>query len=751
MHSDILTIGKASDNDLVLAQPHISRHHCRLVRKLDGLIIEDLNSTFGTYVNGSKVTRARVTISSIVVLAGRDRLDWNNSTIVSWLQNSSVKEEQYQDNPQSGISVFDLNSYGVDTITIGRSPSCDIVLANPRISRNHAKAQKNPDGTWTLENLSPNGTHLDGSRITKRVLSPRSQVVLAGKPIVLISTASGEMPVYIDSDEELHHGGEALVEVEDLSFTVPDGQGRKTILSDISLCIQPGEFVGLIGPSGSGKTTLMLMLNGYNKPSSGHIAINNINLHKQLDTFKGFIGYVPQDDIMHRELTVEGSLLYNAKLRLPDLDDGEQRRQVLKVINELGLEKTRNVLIGSPEKKGISGGQRKRVNLAQELITEPSFLLLDEPCSGLDPKSEHDVMKLLKKLSRNGKTIMLTTHGIIQRNFKLLDKLIVLGEGGRLTYFGPAREATKFFGVSEPEDIFDALQDKGSSFWNNKYKNSQFFKPTGDASYYSESSELSVPKPKSHNKFKQLMVLCMRYTDIKWRDKLLSAILLAQAPIIGLLLLLTGEYSDKGGVNIWSFLLVVSSIWLGVSNAAREIVSERAIYKRESMVFLSPGNYLLSKFIILGIIEIIQCFLMLLICYNACSFMGSFIDIYFILLFISISATGLGLLISSFSSSEAQAMALVPMFLIPQVILSGAIVQINHLILKIPAMTMLGRWGWEAVMLVESKTMGSLESNQFVTQFSLNSGNMPVDLIVIGGWLVVYIGMTVHRLREINK
>ncbi len=747
MNQNIFSIGKALDNDLVFKNPHISRYHCQLVRKLDGLFIEDLDSTNGIYVAGKKVTTAKIDSSSVIVLGGVERLNLSDQKITKWLNGSKEGANSSRSDFNSVSSVYDLDSYSKNQVTFGRDPSNDVVLTHPRISRHHATAEKNSDGTWTLNDFSANGIFINGKRIKQERLTAGSSVVFAGLPISLVSSSSGvELPV----SNEMQRAGEALIEVENTTFSVPDGAGRKTILSDLSLRIQPGEFVGLIGPSGSGKTTFMLTLNGYNQPSSGRISINHINLHQQLDSFKGFIGYVPQDDIMHRELTVESNLLYNAELRLPDLDDNERRRQVLKVINELGLEKTRNVLIGTPEKKGISGGQRKRVNLALELITEPSFLLLDEPCSGLDPKSEKDVMIMLRKLSRSGKTVMITTHGIMDRNFKLLDKLIVLGEGGHLTYFGPSMEAIKFFGVAAPEDIFDALKEKGTSYWHNTYRNSSYFKSFAHASNRGNTSSLVSPKPTKHNMLKQLVVLCKRYSEIKWRDKLLSAMLLAQAPLIGLLLLMVATYSNQS-YPIWTFLLVISSLWLGVSNAAREIVSERAIYKRESMVFLSPGNYLLSKFIVLSVIEAVQCLLLLLICYNACNLSGNFLHIYFLLLFVSIAGTALGLLISSASSSEAQAMALVPMFLIPQVILGGAIVQFTDIIPKIPAFTMLSRWGWEAAMLLETAKVNTLEATQQLSYFNLKDGNIPLDLTIIGGWMLIYIGITVYNLVKVNK
>ena len=738
MTAEIFTVGKAEDNDLVIDDPHVSRHHCRFLRSGYLVLLEDLNSTNGTYVNGERVDRVCVTTADTVLLSGCFTIDWSNPQLRQWMGSQLSMQDNLKAN-SSHENVYDLNGYGKNAVTLGRSSTCDITLDNPRISRLHATATKDSDGYWVLKDSSTNGTFVDGVRITEKKLQPDSIVSLAGLPVQLSSAAASLQSDYMST-------GDACIELQNVSFTVQDGNSRKTILRNISLNIRPGEFVGLIGPSGSGKTTLMLLMNGYNNPSSGRIRVNNIDLVKNRESFRGFMGYVPQDDIIHRELTVESSLMYNAKLRLPDLDDMECRRQVYKVISDLDLKEAKNVIVGTPEKKGISGGQRKRVNLAQELITEPSVLFLDEPCSGLDPKSENDVMKMLQSLSRRGKTTLITTHGITERNFSILDKLIVIGKGGILAYYGPATDATKYFGVESPEDIFEALEKTGADAWNEHYCNSQYYHHSIQSDTNGDTSELTVPKPKQHGKLRQLFLLCQRYAEIKWRDKMLTAILMAQAPFIGLIILMATS-SNTTQHSTWCFLLVISALWLGVSNAAREIVSERAIFKRESKVFLDVKTYLASKFIVLAIFEAVQCLMLLAISYKACNLGASFVSIYLVLILISISATALGLLVSSYSSTEAQAMALVPLFLIPQVILGGALIGLDGF-LRVPAAAMLSRWGWEALFLMELEAgkLGGVAS--IANDPLLRDGNIPVDYLMIVVWMIVYAYLSKKRLEK---
>ena len=389
-----ITIGRYTTNDITLNSDSVSKHHAKISYRNGNFFIEDLNSTNGVFVNGAKVTKSSISSSDKINITKNIELKWND--ILSAFNNKrSIKTPPL---PKQQISKSEIK--------IGRHSDNDIVIDNIKVSRYHARLIKENDN-WFIEDLgSSNGTYVNGKKIKKISVSDKDSVLIGGIPLKLEDLLRKEKKIK----------GNVNITLDNVSFEI---NGKK-IIDDISLTIQPGEFVGLIGPSGSGKTTLMMLMNGMNAPTSGKILINNQSLHHNFEAFKGQIGYVPQDDIIHRELTVKESLLFTSKLRLQTTFTEDVDSQVNKVLKTLTLTDAQDVLIGTAEKKGISGGQRKRVNLAQELITEPSILFLDEPTSGLDPKSDNDVMNLLKNISERGKIVLLTTHAITEENFRIL-------------------------------------------------------------------------------------------------------------------------------------------------------------------------------------------------------------------------------------------------------------------------------------------------------------------------------------------
>lgn len=305
----------------------------------------------------------------------------------------------------------------------------------------------------------------------------------------------------------------------------------------------------------------MLMMNGIVKPTNGYVFINSQSIFSNFDSFKGQIGYVPQDDIIHRELKVKESLEYTAKLRINNYTETEIEPQVNRIIKTLNLSDATDTLIGSPEKKGISGGQRKRVNLGQELLTEPSILFLDEPTSGFDPKTDMDVMKLLKSIADRGKILILTTHNITEENFNILTHLVVLTKGGKLAYFGPANEAVKYFQVDKPYEIFDKLNEKPTDFWLSKYKNSNYYKDYVESRQSKKIKQL--PNREKYNSqrreidLKQFFTLSSRYLKIKLRDRISTLILILQAPLIAFLISLV--FSNQEGKVSALFVLTIAA------------------------------------------------------------------------------------------------------------------------------------------------------------------------------------------------
>jgi ABC-type multidrug transport system ATPase subunit len=577
--------------------------------------------------------------------------------------------------------------------------------------------------------------------------------------------------------------GRPLYEIEawDLVLEVPDrdnpGQ-MKLLLDHVSFKALPGDFIALMGPSGSGKTTLLLTLNGYLRPSAGQVRINGEDLHSIYDALRGSIGYVPQDDIVHPELTVWEAVRYSAKFRLPpDYSEEEIDRRVLTTLQQLGLEGVKHLQIGKPEKKVLSGGQRKRVNIAMELVTDPVIMFLDEPTSGLAADDTTALVQLLADLAKQtGKTIITTIHQPAKDEFEKFNLALIMGLGGVPIFFGPTHpDAYRFFGtwlerqgkpnaIDNPRDMFEMLNRREQPLlealrasnpnasrvqaraaaareWNADFFNDN--NPTFRAMFSgrrevgSGTSNSAVPtkRPTTHGQF---LYLFSRYFKIKQRDVAGSAIMLLQAPIIGVLLAVvfggqedvipywclgaiqelasrSGEIADGSNTlkemsptpdnAVAIFFVTVAAVWFGTSNAAREIVSERAIYVRERMVNLGLFNYVVSKFVLLSVVTVIQCSVLLGIVFFALGFSGglpAFGISLVTLIATAMNSVAIGLTLSTVVTSAEAAMALTPIALIPQVVLGGLMVpmttnpNLESLMLIMPA-----RWGFQGLVAQE--------------------------------------------------
>ncbi len=724
-----LTIGRAKENSIHINHPKVSSKHAH-IKLINGVfMIEDLDSSNGVFVNKKKITICRVTNNDEILLGNDCKLNWDviNSAVAKSsgsIVHTTSKEQRVNK---------DLSSKNI--ITIGRGSDNDIVINNVKSSRHHAQIKKFGED-WVIEDFeSANGTFVNGKKIKKQTITAQDKIIIAGIPLDLES---------IFFNEEIITG-DIKISIQDLSFIV-DG---KTIVENIGLTILPGEFVGLIGPSGAGKTTLMMMMNGVTKPSLGKVYINDQSLYDNFDSFKGQIGYVPQDDIIHRELKVEESLTYTAKLRFNKFSSTEISDQVNNVINTLDLTEAKTTLIGTAEKKGISGGQRKRVNLGQELLTEPSILFLDEPTSGLDPKSDHDVMNLLQEITNKGKIVVLTTHNITKENFEILTHLIVLTKGGKLAYFGHANKATSYFEVDKPFQIFDKLKGEQPDFWKRKYQDSQYYKTF--VKDRSDNNSAVLIKETTGNftqsreaNFSQLFILTQRYLKIKVRDKISTLILLLQAPIIAMLVSLVFGKPDEKTQAV--FILVIAAIWLGCSNAARELVSEQSIFKRERMVNLKIPSYLFSKMFVLSLLCLVQSLILVGTVSITLDLSGNFFQLFVILLLTSISSLSIGLFISSIVSTNEAAMGLIPIVLIPQVILGGLISTFGNMkeFVKLLAGLMLSRWSFEAVLISEFKGNQSFA----ISQIGFNLDNLLIDILVIILFNLVFLYSTAQILKR---
>jgi ABC-type multidrug transport system ATPase subunit len=717
------------------------------------------------------------------------------------------------------LGQFDFTSSAKPVRTIGRTPDNDIVINHPQVSSRHALLHSVGGRLFIEDRGSANGTFVHGHRIApgqKIPVQSGEKIYVGPMPLQIEVNASGAAEVYQEQDPADKWQGKPLYEIEawSLNLQVPDRDNpreMKTLLDDVSFKALPGDMIALMGPSGAGKTTLLLALNGYLPPTSGMVRINGEDLYNIYDTLRGSIGYVPQDDLVHPELTVFEAVRYSAKFRLPpDYSEAEIDARVEQTIKDLGLEGVKNLQIGRPEKKILSGGQRKRVNIALELVTDPVILFLDEPTSGLAADDTTALITLLHDLTKaTGKTIIMTIHQPAKDEFEKFTHCFVMGYGGVPMFFGPTRpDAYRFFGqmkeragkpndIDNPRDMFEmialrerpiyeALKARDPTAQRGQARRlaavewrAEFFR-NDNATYrrmYSGRRAVGdgqgtrgIPATRAQTSG-QLRLLLSRYFKVKVRDVGGTLIMLLQAPIIGILLAVVFGWQEKA-VPAWClgalqalstksdgkvgngdilkglestrdqtgaiFFLVVAAVWFGTSNAAREIVSERAIYLRERMVNLGLVNYVLSKYILLAGFCIIQCTLLLSIVFFALGFHGgppAFFMQLASLIATSLSAVALGLLLSTAVASSEAAMALTPIALIPQVVLGGLMVpattipHLKWLMYAIPA-----RWGFEGAVVPERNALEN--DSSWVIDLHMkstdNGYNSPGDFIEAG-------------------
>jgi ABC-type multidrug transport system ATPase subunit/pSer/pThr/pTyr-binding forkhead associated (FHA) protein len=683
------------------------------------------------------------------------------------------------------IGELSLDQLQNNLITIGRTPDNQIVVAHAQVSSKHAQIIKVGDQLFLEDRGSANGTFVRGQRLApgQRVPIVSGEKVFIGPMPLLIHIQESRVNVVVE--DSAAWAGKPLYEIEawDLFLEVPDRDNKgqmKTLLDHVSFKALPGDMIALMGPSGAGKTTLLMVLNGYLPPSSGQVRINGEDLYQIYDALRGSIGYVPQDDIVHPELTVFEAVKYSARFRLPpDYSEEEIDRRVDETLRDLGLEGVRNLQIGKPEKKVLSGGQRKRVNIALELVTDPVIVFLDEPTSGLAADDTTALITLLADLTKKtGKTIVMTIHQPAKDEFEKFNLCFIMGYGGIPTYYGPTPDAYGFFGgilqklnqphkrVDNPRDMFDmlnvreraVLEDMKRSDPNTprgvarmnaaKAWRAEFFRNEnplyvqmygGRRAIGTAPGARGVPGRADVAVFRQFSLLLSRYWKIKMRDRAGAAIMFLQAPIIGVLLWMVfggqtaavpfwclgalQELSTKNNMNQSSttnllntmqptmdhtaamFFVVVSCVWFGTSNAAREIVTERSIYLRERMVNLRLFNYVVSKFVLLSFFCVIQCTSLLGIVFFALGFNGGIVAFLLELANVTalaINATALGLLVSTMVASAEAAMALTPIALIPQVVLGGLMVPMTTNPNMKPMMYIMpSRWGFEGAIANE--------------------------------------------------
>ncbi|UCH14049.1 MAG: ATP-binding cassette domain-containing protein [Bacteroidales bacterium] len=529
-----------------------------------------------------------------------------------------------------------------------------------------------------------------------------------------------------------------------LEFRFPN---RNIGIRDISFSENHGKLIGIMGASGTGKTTLLNVLSGIESPSKGEVIINGVNLHKEKAKLEGVIGLIPQDDLLIEELTVFQNLYYNAKLCFKDKSDDEIVKLVNKTLQNLGLFEKKDLKVGSPFKKTISGGQRKRLNIALELIREPSILFIDEPTSGLSSKDSENVMDLLLELTLKGKLIFVVIHQPSSEIYKMFDKMIILDDGGYLIYYGNPVEAVMYYkrldaqinseigecptcGNVNPELLFNIIEAKVVDEFGN-YTDSRKVPPLKWNEYYKRNTKLrevktisdSPPKNlKIPNWIKQFRIYTIRDFLSKISNTQYIVLSILEAPVLGFILSYIIRYIEdpnstlyvfrvNENIHIFIFMALIVALFLGLTVSAEEIFRDRKMLKREAFLNLSRSSYLVSKIIILLVISAIQSFLFVIIA-NAILGIREMYFIYWLALFsTSAFANILGLNISASFNSAVTIYIIIPLIMIPMMILSGAMFSFDKLnrsigrVDKVPwiAEIMVTKWTYEALMVHQFK------------------------------------------------
>jgi ABC transport system ATP-binding/permease protein len=585
-------------------------------------------------------------------------------------------------------------------LRIGRVADNDLVLPDLDVSRHHAELRKSPTGTYEIVDLgSHNGVFVNGRRVSSAVLG-EADIVSIGRSTFRL--AGGELRVFVDE-------GEVTFSAQDLVVKVGGG---KILLNRVTFPIPEKSLVGVIGPSGAGKSTLLGALTGMRPADTGTVLYDNRDLYRNYAELRYRIGLVPQESVLHTQLTARRALQYSAELRFPsDTGANERDARVDEVMAELGLTKHANTRADR-----LSGGQLKRVNVAQELLTKPSLLFLDEPTSGLDPGLDKSVMEQMRDLAHDGRTVIVVTHSVA--NLDTCDRLLVLVPGGNIAYYGPPDEGLKYFGLAGWAEVFQAFERYPDRDWAAEYAASQAHaqyvlgqrpKPPTKAQDESSIPE-AVPQPRGA--LHQMGTLTRRYIRVIAADRGYLTITALVPLLLGVLIRffpskegLAGAPGTNTAALELLVILVICACLAGAFSSGRELVKERNIYIRERAAGLSSGAYLSSKLLVLGVISIVQSVVLTLLVLagrkmpSHGSVLGSpLLELTIAIALVGLASMCLGLLVSAMVNTSEKAMPILVVLTLFQVVLCGALLSLNGTAgLKQLAWLAPSRWGFAAV------------------------------------------------------
>ncbi|MER7990083.1 FHA domain-containing protein [Streptomyces noursei] len=738
------SVGRDPQGDMVLDDARVSWRHATLRWSGRSWLIEDHGSTNGTYVQGQRVQQLEIGPGAAVHLgnatdgprlslsaaaapadafsaqpaAAAPHQGWQAPPAQQqppaqqgWqappqgqqpyvppqqaapqqavpAQQPARPQQQRAAEPAQGGDRSPTTFHRLDTgrvMRIGRALDNELVVSDLQVSRHHAEFRATPDGRFEIRDLgSHNGTYVNGQPVPKSGSAPVG-------PNDTVGVGHSTFRLVGDRLEEFVDTGEVSFSARHLTVTV---DGGKQILKDVSFGVPEKSLIAVIGPSGSGKSTLLKALTGYRPANQGDVLYDNRNLYKHFAELRQRVGLVPQDDILHKELTVQKALRYAAKLRFPgDTAESEREARINEVLRELKLDIHKDKKITS-----LSGGQRKRVSVALELLTKPSLIFLDEPTSGLDPGMDRDVMQLLRGLADDGRTVLVVTHSVAE--LALCDRLLVMAPGGSVAYFGPPGEALNFFQYETWADVFSAFENYRDYDWAGRWRGSPHYQMYAADLDAAPPQSVNVQGPpariqKSQSWGSQLWTLMRRYVSVLASDRGFLALMVILPAVLGVVSLLIpsdyglgygpiGKHQTNRDASTISLILAVGMCFSGAANSVRELIKERVIYERERATGLSRSAYLMSKIIVLGVATALQGVIIAAIGFSTRQMPSQglivakapAVEMTIAIIALGFTSMMVGLIISSLVKTAEKTMPLLVMFAIVQVVFTGVLFQL---------------------------------------------------------------------------
>jgi ABC-type multidrug transport system ATPase subunit/pSer/pThr/pTyr-binding forkhead associated (FHA) protein len=699
-------LGRSPDADVAfLTDPGCSRQQARIARQGDGFLLEPLSANSPTFLDGRPLSApaplrpgATITFAAQRVVFGaaaegatvRGRADAaaESFTTIGTARGAAAP-------PAPERIVLDR------TVTIGRAAGPDqVVLDHPSISRRHAVFERRGEGVVLRDLGSTNGSFVNGVRVVgPRRLAPGDRIDIG--PVQFSFDGSGLSSATRAGNAEL------VVEGVSRDVRAPGGAPLR-ILDRASLTIRPRTLTCIMGASGSGKSTLMNILAGRARPSEGSVKLNGIDLHANFAALKQDVAFVPQQDVLHEQLTLRQALTYAARLRLPpDTSWAQLAETVAHAAQSVDLTERLDTKIGS-----LSGGQKKRASLASEILNRPSVLFLDEVTSGLDEATDWEIMRLLRRLAEEGMTIVAVTHTLANVE-EFCHEVVCMGRGGHLTFAGAPADALRFFGTDRLGGLFRRMEEGGPQSWRGRFEAASALDTLSGRAAPPPAAAAVAPRVaeswrrRGARMVRQFFILTDRNIRLLLADRRTLTMAASQSVLIGGLMGYAFGSFGQGleAVNAQNALLLLlglCAIWLGCNSASKDIVGELTIYRRERDINLSTFAFVGSKYCVSAVFTMVQLAgAYLLVALFAEGIPGYFLEQLGLLLIGAASGTAMGLVISASANTRDQATTIVPMALVPQLILAGVLVpKLPAFAEQIAKVAVSGYWLTEAMKSV---------------------------------------------------